>query len=127
MKLMNLVNIADPRKSMMLIVGHKDEQKAYDFENNCWHENALFEPCKIITFEEFKNTEIYKAFEKHDMITFSALHTCKIDKLKDIKTFEGVLCTIKVSVLPYKRERYHKKNAPNKKHPRKNFQKKTKN
>lgn len=97
MKLKNLMDVAIPEVSIMLVGIKRDGMEiGYDFINNTWLDNNLFTPNRICTVEKFMNTKFYKRIRENKMEEFGIFKGRSVSTLKDMEFYNGIV--LKVSV-----------------------------
>ena len=75
MQLLNIMNVADDRISMILVGQRPDNvEVGYDFENNKWMDNNIIEnSCRVTTVGEFRISDFYKSHKKCVLTDFSTM------------------------------------------------------
>lgn len=97
MKLKNLMDVAIPEVSIMLVGIKRDGTEiGYDFNHNIWLDNNLFTPDRIYTVEDFMKTKFYKTIKENKMEEFGIFKGRSVLTLKDMKFYNGIV--LKVSI-----------------------------
>ena len=97
MKLKNLMDVAIPEVSIMLVGIKRDGTEiGYDFNHNIWLDNNLFTPDRIYIVEDFMKTKFYKTIKENKMEEFGIFKGRSVSTLEDMKFYNGIV--LKVSI-----------------------------
>ena len=106
MKLFNLINIADPKVTMILTGIRPDGSKiGYNFKNNTWmNNNILMNPDRLSNIWIFSESEFYKSIKRFDIVDFSNFNTSNIKAFKGIEIYKNRVVEITINIGLSKKE-----------------------
>lgn len=97
MKLKNLIDVANPSISFMLVGIKKDgTEVGYDFVNNTWLDNNLFTPEKICRVDNFIDTKFYKSIRENKIEDFGIFKGRTVRTLSDMEFYNGIVLKISI-------------------------------
>lgn len=97
MKLKNLIDVANPSISFMLVGIKKDgTEVGYDFVNNTWLDNNLFTPKRICRVDNFIDTKFYKSIRENKIEDFGIFKGRTVRTLSDMEFYNGIVLKISI-------------------------------
>ena len=97
MKLINLVEVADPRTAIILTGITKDGREiGFDFAKNKWIDDNRFTPARVSTIDDFRKYRKYKTFKGNKIEDFSIMKYKTISACADLNIYKDKILYIKI-------------------------------